>query len=250
MNPLEAMLVGKGIDELIASQWAKFLITAFEALRSAEATLNEPAAWALHVARKGALLNPRRTRAERGRRLPSEEGLTCGLAETLWAVRVGAQSDHDLRRLEIQFHTEARMPSRRRTGKNARRTDIWIRSALGPDAPNIVMEAKLIVTDKELREQYLGPGGLGCFTELAEPYTKGPLAGLIAYTVEDGDLPWPDRIVAAMAHGAGHTPTDMPAPGGDRGATDLWSEAERTKLGLTPIGIAHLVMRFAAVPVE
>lgn len=57
------------------------------------------------------------------------------------------------------------MPSEQRTGKHARRTDIWIKSASGLKAPTIVMEAKRVVIAADPRDQYLGPGGLGCFTE-------------------------------------------------------------------------------------
>lgn len=120
------MLIRKGVDELAASQWAKFLTTAFDTLRLAEAAVIEPDAWQAHVACAGALLKPRREAGERNRRLPSEEGLTCALAKALWAIRVRVPIDHPLRTLEVQFHSEARMPSPRRTGQHARRTDIWI----------------------------------------------------------------------------------------------------------------------------
>lgn len=111
------------------------------------------------------------------------------------------------------------------------------------------MEAKLIVTDAELREAYLGLGGLGCFTAGPDPHSKGPVGGLIAYTVEDGDETWLTRIQTAMEGRADLAASDVMVLPGERGAPDLWSEAARPNIGIAePIGIAHLVMRFAAVP--
>lgn len=48
-----------------------------------------------------------------------------------------------------------------------------------------------------------------------------------------------------MSGKPGHTPADMPAFPGRRGALEPWSEAERSKLGIEPISMAHLVVRFA-----
>jgi hypothetical protein len=127
----------------------------FDALRDAEEMVRSPAYWNAYRQKDGAFLKSSRGRHAK-RRLPAEEGLTHALYDCLWLVKVRTDLDHPLRDLAIEFHSEARMPSSRRTGRKARRTDIWARSCKNENAPDIVFEAKLVTEDHDIAKRYLG----------------------------------------------------------------------------------------------
>ena len=218
-------------------------------METAAAKTRDPTYWAAHVAKEGALLKPRRTKAERTRRLPSEEGLTCAITENLKGIRRHAHPDDLLRAHDVQFESEARMPSKRKTGKHLRRIDVMATSMKEPEAPFIVFEAKLVVDDEDVAASYLGDEGLGCFRLPKEPYPASHAAAMVAYTVDRTFEEWSTAIEATMADPVyGVSDTHWPTHSG-AGTELLWTRVDRNRIGKPAIDVAHLVLRFEAVPV-
>jgi hypothetical protein len=244
LSPLEKYLVGHGFDELAAGAWAKFLDTVFDALRDAETIVKSPAYWSIYRTKQGAFL--RQTEGKEFR-LPAEEGLTHALYECLWKVKVRSQPGHPLRDLSIEFHSEAKLPSRKRTGKRARRTDIWARSSMYENAPEIVFEAKLINKSADIR-RYLGDAGLGRFLDSKDPYTRKPLGGLLAYTIEGTREDWMQRIREEMLGPPAIALSQDQITIGAKSEKFMCNRVSRPLLQLDPIAIFHIVMKFASDP--
>ena len=249
MTALDGYLGRHGLDPVQAGIWAKFLGAVLCAMDTAVAMTRDPGYWAAHVVKEGALLRPRRSQAERTRRLPSEEGLTCALAENLQRIRVHARPGTPLRDVDVQFESEARVPSRTKTGKHLRRIDVKATSLDGPDAPFIVFEAKLVVNDDDIPAAYLGSEGLGCFRRVDDPYPARYVAAMVAYTVDRDFERWSTTIEAEMADPAyGVVDVHWPPHSGD-GTELLWTRVARDPPGEPAVDVAHLVLRFEAVPI-
>lgn len=253
MTALEGYLGRHGLDPVQADIWAKFLGAVLAAMDAAVAMTRHPAYWTAHVAKEGALLKPRRKRAERTRRLPSEEGLTCALAENLLNIRIHASPDSPLRAADVQFESEARMPSKSKTGKHLCRIDVMARSLSGPEAPFIVFEAKLVVDDEDIAGAYLGAEGLGCFRRAKDPYPARYVAAMVAYTVDRSFEEWSTVIEAEMADPI-HRVVDVHWPHHSGTCTELlWTRvdrepAETPDVDRSDVDVAHLVLRFEPVP--
>ena len=249
MTTLEGYLGRHGLDPVQADIWAKFLGAVLAAMDTAVAMTRDPTYWAAHVAKQGALLKPRRSRAERTRRLPSEEGLTCALAENLKSLRVHALPGAPLRDVDVQFESEARVPSRTKTGKHLRRIDVRATSMNGPEAPFIVFEAKLVVDDDDIAGAYLGPEGLECFRRAEDPYPAKYVAAMVAYTVDRGFEEWSTVIEAEMADPIHGAVVDVHWPHHSGLGTELlWTRVDREPIERPDVDVAHLVLRFEAVP--
>ncbi|NNM74200.1 hypothetical protein [Enterovirga aerilata] len=247
MTPLEVHLAERGFGPLQASVWARFLDAVLDALEEAVTRVRHPDYWQEHTSKNGALLKPRPGPAEQHRRLPSEEGVTCALAEQLDEYRKTVPPDHILRSLEVVFRSEARISSRRRTGKNSRRIDIKAESQIGREAPFVVFEAKLIVSLKDLSEAYLGEAGLGCFTLPPEPYPAKGVAGMLAYTVGETTEYWLTAVEDAMAAAVPVPRSQTRMRRASEGEVALWSHIDRPLLdNAEPLNVVHLVMQFEA----
>lgn len=234
-----------GFDALQTQLWARFASATIEALCQAEDMLNTPQRWGEYSACRGAFLKPKKYGKKRKAvSPPSEEGLTDALSQCLEHIRRSAPIGHVLRELDIVFFAESKLPSKITIGKHAKRTDIRACSYLSPNAPEIIFEAKLILDQGEIRERYLGADGLGRFIRKVEPYTRGPLSGMIAYTVEGDASVWSGSIKTQL-----HTPPPLAIACDEVktrsvGRSFLYSKSDREDDELPPIFTMHIVMRF------
>lgn len=250
-NSLETFLLDHGVHKDEVPLLAQFLHVVHDALRAAEGMLASEKHWHEYRLLSGAFRKPKR--GKKGQppppRLPHEEGITDALGQCLTYIRKSAPAGHPLRNLEIQFSMEGKLPSPFVIGKMARRTDIKAESLLTVDAPSIVFESKVIDCDNDICKHYLGEGGLGCYTGPDQPYTLGPIGGLIAYTVKDAASDWRKRIERSMAGPPSLAISQNSVFIGSAAEEMLWSTVDRSKAFIKkPIAMAHLVMKFYSEP--
>lgn len=250
MHSIEDILIRNGIDEIEANIWAKFLNTVYDALRDAEKMLCSVEHWGQYRVKKGAFRKV--GKGKKGHdlpRLPHEEGITDALGQCLHYIRKSAPADHPLRKLDIHFNEEGKLPSPSVIGKLARRTDIHAESYTDIKAPSIVFESKVVASEKDISKHYLGEGGLGCFIGPSQPYTTGPVGGLISYTVAETSDKWLSRIETQMGKPPPVTHAQFKSPIGIDNETMLWSNVDRPKTQIsTPIAMGHIVMKFFTDP--
>ncbi|KAB2699924.1 hypothetical protein [Brucella lupini] len=191
-----------------------------------------------------------------GYRVPEETAISEALRDEM----ENAKRDLMLRRAalgpevadidSLEFHTEA--PRRQKTGigRKAKPTDFrFYRSGLGDIELRI--EAKVIVKDKDITDQYLSLHGLGRFSDPKEPYTDELVGGMVAYTVTDDRGAWSKKIDAGMAAATPVIPTfhhSLPQEGGD---TTLFCRVPYTHAKFPPqaeVLVFHLVLEFDCHP--
>lgn len=248
---LETFLLEHGIHEDDVPLLAQFIHVVHDALRAAEQMLTSEKHWNEYRILSGAFRKPKK--AKKGHPtppcLPHEEGITDALGQCLTYIRKSAPAGHPLRNLDIQFSMEGKLPSPFVIGKLARRTDIKAESFLSEDSPSIVFESKVVDCNDDICKRYLGEEGLGCYTGPSQPYTLGPVGGLIAYTVKDTAIDWRARIEGSMAGPPSLAISQHAVSIGSAGEEMLWSRIDRGKAAIdSPIAMAHMVMKFYSDP--
>ncbi len=190
-----------------------------------------------------------------GYRVPEETALSEALRDEM----ENAKHDLMLRRTalgpdvadidSLEFHTEA--PRRQKTGigRKAKPTDFrFYRSGLGD--VELRIEAKVVVKDKDITDQYLSRHGLGRFSDPKEPYTDELVGGMVAYTVTHDRGAWSKKIDAGMAASTPVIPTfhhSLPQ-GGD---PTLFCRVPYTHAKSPPqaeVLVFHLVLEFDCLP--
>jgi hypothetical protein len=248
LNSLFERLQAHGLDAIQAEIWSKFIHAIVDAIRVAEANLCELEAWSKYCQMAGAFRRARKTKKNVLPRLPAEEGLTDAIVQQLQSHRAAVPEGHFLREWEVHFEPEGHVRSERRIGKRSRRCDIRARSYRLVRAPDLIFEAKVVDSDSDIAKRYLGPDGLGCFTNPPDPYTQEPIGGLIAYTVSSDPAHWLSRIRSAFSSAPSRLLSLSTVKVGVRLEEILVAEVERTKLGLASILIINLVLTFETDP--
>jgi hypothetical protein len=239
-RPLRELLEEQNLSPVQAKLWAHFIETAFAALRRAHIQLTKEENWNSFRQKVGATSINKKD----GSVIPAEESLTAELCDFLDNIRKSAGPDDAMRSLEITFQAEKLIKSPKRAGKHRRKVDIFIGSNIGGGAPELAIEAKLLLNEKHIETRYLGEDGIGCFTTIDSPYTHGPIAAMLAYVISMGEQHWLDRIRKALelppliAEACEHAVVE-----GETLPT-LCSRLQRTELGLESILILHMIMRF------
>ena len=238
--PLRALLEEQSLSPIQAKLWAHFIETAFAALRKAHAQLTEAENWKIFQQKIGATA----VRKADGSPVPTEDSITAELCDFLDVLRKSAGPDDAMRNLEMTFQSERLIKSPKRAGKHRRKTDIFIGSNIGGDAPELAIEAKLLLEERHIKTRYLDRDGIGCFTTTDSPYTHGSIAAMLAYVISVGEQHWRDKIQEAL---------EVPPPLAEicehaviegEAMPTLCSRLPRTELGLDPIIIIHMIMLF------
>lgn len=157
---------------------------------------------------------------------------------------------HD-RRLEalielLERKTEYLVESSNRTGRYSRKVDFFIYSQVGPNAPQFALEAKPLRSITDIEGRYLAEEGIGCFFTTDSVYTTQPVAGMIAYTTNEGSVSHRLDIKSAIEELKPKPQVDSfeirPKP-----IHLLLSHHDRVALSLSSIAIVHFEMMF---PIE
>jgi hypothetical protein len=136
-------------------------------------------------------------------KIPSEEALSEALFEEMERVKEEAilkiaHSNLGLENLDtLQLSLETPRRAKRGIGKRAKPTDIRVYRT-GSEIMDLRIEAKIILTDQDLRSAYLSERGLKRFSDPSEPYTDHEIGGMLAYTVSGDRTTWQNKIDGAL----------------------------------------------------
>lgn len=234
-----------GFTPVKAELWSEFIEHVLKVLRSAAKELSDPENWAAFKKKRGALGKPRaRRRRDIAERIPIEDAITSELAHFIRHIRRKLPSGHFLRLNEVEFHVEDLVHSETRSGRHSRKVDFFVYAASGTDGPEFAIEAKPLLGQADIVGRYLAEEGMGCFFTSDSPYTRRPLAGMLAYSINGDRRSWRTEVRASLS---AYVPAviqlnDVRVAG----ETDplICSRHERSSLSLGPIAILHLEMLF------
>ncbi|MGB3042250.1 MAG: hypothetical protein WBB98_03595 [Xanthobacteraceae bacterium] len=242
---LKELFQQHGFTPVKAELWSEFIEQVLGILRAAAEELRQSENWDAFKKKRGALGAPRaRKRSKVIERVPIEDAITSELGHYIRYIRRSLPPGHFLRLNEVEFHVEDLVQSDARAGRHSRKVDFFIYAASGVDEPEFAIEAKPIVSQADIAARYLAADGIGCFLTTDSPYTRRPLGGMLAYTINAGGRTWRAEVRAAV--GAYTPPVMALADVMVRGESEpmACSRHDRTALSLDPILILHLEMIF------
>lgn len=178
-------------------RWLLFLATAISGLREAARRIRGE----LRPHYEGRTGWFGRPRAKGGERIPTEPAISQALVEVLRRMRaaqlvegLGPAAGLDLARLE--FGTEVPRRHEGGIGTRALPTDIMI--AVAQDDLDLRVEAKNVLSDADLRREYMGDRGLRRFDDVRSPYSSERYGAMLAYVVDGDAAGWTARIATAL----------------------------------------------------
>ena len=177
--------------------WLGFLERALWGLEQAAARLRESDVQAEFEAATDWWRHPIKSGALKGTEVPEETAVSGALEklfERLAADQLisGPSSDEaDLR--QFSFVTEKRRVFDPAIGKKTKPTDIAIILKAG-EIFDLRIEAKTLVSEKDVESEYLSERGLLRFEDASNPYTVEPFGGMLAYIVRDPTPLWEERV--------------------------------------------------------
>lgn len=179
---------------------------AIDALHSAR---NELASgWDAFIALDGTLGKPRKKRGKNGAcesRAPAkalnvqENAITSKLESPIRRHLSSKPLNHAARVIHLSCHIEANVPSETKAGDSLNRADIRFEMVGMENSDlDIVFEAKVLKRVSEIKTAYIGDDGLGRFCRENEPFTEGPIGGLIAYVNDSGAAEFQTKLNEAV----------------------------------------------------
>lgn len=187
-------LMSFGFNRLQADVYEKFITTVLDALFTAEVRVKEKSNWKKVVNKDGALLKQRRINGEQVMPV-AEEAITAELHVQLDEIKIHANDNHALRKLDIEFRLDPPRPSEKITGKKSKRPDLVAKAMhYNTKGVEIVFEAKNVFTMADLKNKYFGKQGVQCFTRKADSYSCQKLGAMIGYTINESEHHWLDKI--------------------------------------------------------
>ena len=206
--------------------------------------LRQPENWEKFKKKKGALSIPRRNRNQKTEQVPLEYGITTELEPFLRQFRREVPGDHFLAQHQVAFQAEYHVPSENRAGPHSKKADFYVYTQTGGNPTEIVIEAKPLVKERDISHRYLGKDGIGCFFMKDSPYTRGPLGGILAYTINNTERSFRLEIHAAL--NKYNPPVCQLANAEIQGEPEplTFSRHKRPELNLDPITILHFELIF------
>lgn len=207
---------------------------AVETLTYAEKELEKN--WAEFCGKKGALLKPHKKFPIR----PNENAITYELADYVDDYLKRLPMGH-LYRGAIKFYNEKPKRSKKLAGSNRKRLDFRFEADFA-GGPELVIEAKPLFFEKEIKEKYYGASGLGRFIRAVEPYSVDDLGGLLAYVRIDQTKMWQDKILLKAESAEGfqsirHLNIGKPL-------FVSYTTAHKREVGIMPIWMLHIILRY------
>lgn len=238
LTDLKTLLKQRGFSDISAQIWAEFAQHVLELYWRAADQLIEPTNWAFFMQKAGAMGKPKRGRVDFTVRAPMEDAITSEIGYRADELFKELPSDHFLRRHSVKLDYEKLVPSENRAGRHSKKIDFYAVSQYF-DAPEIAIEAKPIKAHADINSQYLGAAGLGCFLTSDSPYTKGPLAALLAYTINSDGCRMQEQIRTAL-QAYQPAPTQIRRTSFRCTGTVDFSNHDRVQWNMKPVSILHL----------
>ena len=241
---LNRLLRVHGFSRIEAELTSNFIRHVLEIFRSAAAELLKTENWEKFKRKRGALSKPRRTKNKKIKKFLIEDAITTELEPFLHHFRRKVPKDHFLNNNQVAFQADPFVSSETRAGRHSKRADFRVYTQARRNPTEIVIEAKPLVKEKDINNRYLGKDGIGCFFMMDSPYTRGPLGGMLAYTINDCGRSWRAEVREAVnkykprpLHVASAAIVGEPNP-------ITFSRHKRKALKLKPITFLHFEMIF------
>lgn len=198
IQTLQKIFREQGFSIVKAEIWAQFVRHVFQLYWSATDQLLTAEKWDAFKIKRGALSTSKKKRGKVVR-IPIEDAITTELGHFVDVLQLNLPLDHFLRQHHVQFEYEKPIYSLERAGRHSKTVDFMVSAKIGgKDAPNIVIEAKPLISKGDIKGRYLAEEGLGCFFSADSPYTVGPLGAMFAYTMNDPECSLRDEIHTAV----------------------------------------------------
>ena len=214
-----------------AIRWAAFITTVINALREAETVLKETDSWNDLLSKIAPKIRP------------TEPDLNVEIYRKIKDIKKNAPLDNPIR--DIEFESEPPYDDPNRTGINSRKPDFLATRYFEVGlALEFAIEAKRLLKKGEINSAYLSEAGIGCFISNDSPYTRAPIAAMLAYFFEYTEEYWRESIIDALLV------SSLPVSKchelklvGESSPTHC-SDLKRTNLDLPDITVLHLSMGF------
>ncbi len=214
-----------------AVRWAAFITTVINALREAETVLKETDSWTELLRKIAPKIRP------------TEPDLNVEIYRKIKGIKKNAQLDNPIR--DIEFESEPPYDDPNRTGIRSRKPDFLATRYFEVGfALQFAIEAKRLLKKTEIDSAYLSEEGIGCFISNDSPYTRAPIAAMLAYFFDHTEEYWRESIVEALLI------SPLPVSKshelkfvGEKKLTHC-SDLRRTNLDLPDITVLHLSMGF------
>ncbi|WP_200384631.1 hypothetical protein [Rhodocyclus tenuis] len=153
--------------------------------------------------------------------------------------------------LQLSCHIEAHVPSKTRTGDSLKNADIRF-EMVGSDNPelDLVFEAKVIRDIADINSAYLGADGLERFCREEDPYTTGPVGGLLAYVDKASHLNHRDSLRKFIGEHPSRLDSKEAVLGLSNAAKEFCSSHKCENAHRAPIWMIHLIMDFPSMHAE
>jgi len=235
-----------GFSPVKAELWSEFVHHVLSVFNLAADDLRKSENWEHFKQKRGALGRPRsRRRQGIAGLVPNEDAITSELAPFIRHIRRTLPKNHFLRLNEVEFHAEELVESDTRAGRHSRKTDFSVYAVSGEEGPEMAIEAKPLLKEADINGRYLSQDGIGCFFDVDSPYTRGPLGGMLAYTMNGNGRSWRAEIRSAMSK---YKPPVLYLDDAIvKGESEPlpFSRHRRSALNLDPIAIIHLELIFS-----
>lgn len=239
---LRDWFVAHGFPAPKADIWAEFMRHVLQIYRQAAQELLQPSNWSRFKKKMGALGKPKKHGDHAFVQVPIEDAITSEIGQLADQLRKNLPSNHFLRRHDVKLEYEVLIPSEIRAGRYSKKADFKACSQ-HPNAPEVAIEAKPLVTRDDVRSKYLSSEGIGCFFLADSAYTKGPLGAMLAYSMSTDGTSMRDAVAEALFDYRPKPLSIRHVAIRGHGNVDC-SHHDRAPWDLMPITILHLEMQF------
>lgn len=178
-------------------EWLAFLNNAIGGLRHAAVELH---------ARRAEFEAKRDWFRRRRTGIPRENSVSRALAELFGLIRsqqaISGSGVHAVDLRHISIECERPRPHDPGISDESNPTDLAL-VLLKDNELDLRIEAKTVLNDSDIRDEYLGQRGLQRFDDSANPYTVQPFGGMMAYVVDSDAETWRRRIAKAVETSVG-----------------------------------------------
>lgn len=221
-------LLAKGLTRTQAQRWIVFVTEATQLLDAAGIALNDGDQWLRFLGRLG-------------QRTVEEPDITTELYYHMEKVKERSPLGSPLRELEVKC--EDPVHAENRAGRFSKAADLVVATFRSEKALRFVVEAKLLRAQADVAGSYLGPEGMGCFTNVDSPYSLHEVAGMVGYARTQTLEFWTDLLKAGLDGSVPHTLQSAGdveiEPGGGQ---YLFGDLLRSNLGLVPLFMLHRIL--------
>lgn len=235
---LKTLLREHGFSSINAELWSEFVRQVIAIYSQAVDQLLTPERWEEFKQKRGALGVLKKRKKKPSTQAPLEDAITSEIGQLADELRKNLAPEHFLRKHDVHFGYETLIPSKTRAGRHSKKADFRVASTF-PNAPELVIEAKPLMSESDIEKKYLAQEGIGCFFTKDSPYTKGPLGAMFAYTINNDNASMQELILKGLGN---CQPAALSIKRVSVSSKDIidCSHHDRSAWGLIPISILHL----------